>query len=271
MTQPDITATPPAEPSGAMGTSRYVPPVNDAALAHWALRADPLADETIAAIAGDWRPMEHGTDGVDLERVNAEPLRRIRMASSLMRSWTTNASLHDWRAVHRNGTPVDPQVAAPLERFAREAQLLPDWADAQLIAEAEGDFFEIGPLSCLLLFCASLPECYVLPDLADVLHATGQLDAHADYRVRSTASMIFPVMMKGGLTSPQGSGIAQVMKVRLIHATVRNLILRQSPQQALARLQQASNDAQHGVITPLHTLKQEANAHGREDAPPERK
>ena len=23
-----------------------------------------------------------------------------------------------------------------------------------------------GPLSCILLFCASLPECYVLPDLS---------------------------------------------------------------------------------------------------------
>jgi hypothetical protein len=215
--------------------------------------------------------MDSNVNGEVLEKVNSEPLRRIRIASALMRSWTTNDSLQHWRAIHRDGTPVEPAIAAPLQRYLREGQQLPAWADAQLIAEAEGDFFEIGPLSCLLLFCASLPECYVLPDLADVLHSTGQLEAHADYRVRSTASMIFPVMMKGGLTSPEGSGIAQILKVRLIHAMVRNLILRQSPTQALQWLQQESTGPQHGIVPTLHALREEANTYGRENATPEQR
>jgi len=88
-------------------------------------------------------------------------------------------------------------------------------------------------LSCTLLFCASLPECYVLPDLSAVLHAAGQLEAHTDYRVRSTAAMIFPVMLEGGLTTPAGGGVAQALKVRLIHATIRHLILRGSPEDSL--------------------------------------
>lgn len=88
---------------------------------------------------------------------------------------------------------------------------------------------DMSMLSCTLLFCASLPECYVLPDLSAVLHAAGQLEQHTDYRIRSTAAMIFPVMLRGGLGSPQGGGVAQALKVRLIHATIRHLILRGAP------------------------------------------
>jgi hypothetical protein len=93
-------------------------------------------------------------------------------------------------------------------------------------------FLEHGALSCVLLFCASLPECYVIPDIAAVLQATGQLELNTEHRIRSTAAMVFPVMMVGGLTTEGGSGVAQVLKVRLIHATVRNLVLRGRPPQA---------------------------------------
>ena len=41
-----------------------------------------------------------------------------------------------------------------------------------------------GALSCILLFCASLPECYVVPDLSSVLHTTGQLEQNTEYRIR---------------------------------------------------------------------------------------
>jgi hypothetical protein len=73
----------------------------------------------------------------------------------------------------------------------------------------------------------------VLPDLADVLHTAGQLEQHTEYRIRSTAAMIFPVMMRGGLHAPGGAGIAQTLKVRLIHSTIRNLILRGAPPESL--------------------------------------
>ena len=96
---------------------------------------------------------------------------------------------------------------------------------------AEKLFMEMSMVSCALLFCASLPECYVLPQLAGVLHIAGQLEAHTEHRIRQTAAMVFPVMMRGGLMSPGGTGVAQVLKVRLIHATIRHLILRGNPAQ----------------------------------------
>lgn len=179
------------------------------------LRADPLADDTIAAILS-------GHEGGQWEA--------IAIVNRLLAQWQSNANMTEWRAPE--GTPAN--IAAALESYLAEGHKLPAWADAGKIARAEEVFFDMSMLSCSLLFCASLPECYVVPNLAGVLHVAGQLEAHCDYRVRSTAAMIFPVMMRGGLGSPEGSGIAQILKVRLIHATIRHLILRGNPSEAVS-------------------------------------
>lgn len=180
-----------------------------------ALRADPLADDTIAAILA-------GHEGSQWEA--------IAIVNRLLGQWQSNAIVSGWRAPE--DTP--PAIAAALESYLAAGASLPAWADAGRIARAEQLFYDMSMLSCSLLFCASLPECYVVPDLAGVLHVAGQLEAHCDYRVRSTAAMIFPVMMHGGLCSPEGSGIAQILKVRLIHATIRHLILRGNPSASVA-------------------------------------
>jgi hypothetical protein len=173
------------------------------------LRADPLADATIARILGPGQP--GGPDMATIGVLNKEIAR-----------WQLNGDLDGWRA--SPGLP--PEMAAALEDYVGKARVLPDWADAAKIARAEVLFMEMSMASCTLLFCASLPQCYVMPDLAAILHAAGELEQHTDYRVRATAAMIFPVMMHGGLTAPAGGGVAQAIKVRLIHATIRYLVLR---------------------------------------------
>jgi hypothetical protein len=187
--------------------------------------ADPLADDTVAAVLGDWAEV-----GI------AERLERVRVMNRLIGGWKTNGDLAGWRAA---GEGVTPGIAAPMEAYVQAGSQLPGWMDKDRIARAEQLFFAQGPLSCLLLFCRSLPECYVVPDLAAVLQVSGQLTQHTDYRVRSTAAMIFPVMMTGGLTTPEGGGIAQTLKVRLIHATIRHLILHGNPSDV------------SGVVSPL--------------------
>jgi ER-bound oxygenase mpaB/B'/Rubber oxygenase, catalytic domain len=212
-------------------------------------RADPLADETVATMLGDWSV--NATDDVQTTlHANATHWMRIQEANRLMTQWVDNASLTHWRALGTDGKPYDSAVAQALEAYVQAAQTLPDWADAAQLDRAETIFVENGVLSCLLLFCASLPECYVLPDLSDVLHAAGQLEQHTEHRIRATAAMIFPVMMRGGLTSPQGGGVAQVLKVRLIHAMIRNLILHGEPE-ALVIAMQSANDNTAGNIEKL--------------------
>lgn len=180
--------------------------------------ADPHADDTIAAILGP----ETGDSAA------SERLLRVDELNAIIRAWQDNADVAAWNP----GPGVPDAIADPLQRYLTVARSLPPWADRDRIARAEAMFMDYGPLSVTALFCASLPECYVVPDLAAVLHATGQLEERAEHRIRTTGAMIFPVMMTGGLTRPDGSGIAQILKVRLIHATVRNLILRGSPADA---------------------------------------
>lgn len=203
-------------------------PIPDEVLARAQLQADPLADRTIAEILGPWQATVPGA--ADWHAAHAAQWERIALVNRLIAQWRDNASIADWQAPA--GVPAE--VGRALQAYLRQAHALPDWADAQRIARAEALFFDQGALSITLLFCASLPECYVVPDLADVLHTTGRLEQRTDHRIRSTAAMIFPVMMRGGLTDAAGSGVAQVLKVRLIHATVRHLILRGSPDAALA-------------------------------------
>ncbi len=206
-------------------------------------QADPLADATMRAIMGDWpQPAASANPPQPL----LPQWKKLATVSRLFQQWQDNRGLIDWQA-----HDVAPEIAGPLQDYVKAAQVLPDWADHSKIERAETLFIEYGALSCTLLFCASLPECYVVPDLADVLHVAGQLERHTDHRIRATAAMIFPVMMQGGMTRPDGAGVAQVLKVRLIHATIRNLILRGSPQEAVAALGANQLVEGAGVLAPL--------------------
>ena len=201
----------PQEPATQKATPQAAWPLDE-----MNMLADPLADNTVSAI------METtGGDGGD-----ATALAQSGQASKWMGQWRSNGELPDWTPADAQ---ADPAVAQCLQAYLAQGSALPEWADRAKIGRAEALFMDQGPLSCALLFCASLPQCYVLPHLAEVLHIAGQLEAHTEYRVRQTAAMIFPVMMKGGLTDPDGTGISQVLKVRLVHATIRNLVLHGNP------------------------------------------
>jgi len=203
--------------------------------------ADPEGDAAVAAILGPWTA------------ANTEArLKRTDELNAVIRGWQDNDDVARWRADERLRALG---IGAPLERFLAGAGVPPPWAEPERIARAEQMFMDYGALSVTMLFCASLPECYVVPDLAAVLHATGQLEDRAEHRIRTTGAMIFPVMMKGGLTTGAGSGVAQILKVRLIHAMVRNLILRESPEAIAARVRAASPEEKAAFLPALAPIQ----------------
>lgn len=120
--------------------------------------------------------------------------------------------------------PWPPQMA----EYLRLSGQLPSWADGGLIRTGESLFLRYGLTSVGILGCSSLPECYVLRDVAAVLGATQRLAEHARRRIFETALMVLAVMADGGL-APGGSGIRVTQKVRLMHAAVRHLILTSPP------------------------------------------
>jgi hypothetical protein len=192
-------------------------------------RADSLADDTVSDMLGVWQPVPDTASATERTRVHAEQWQRIAEANRLIAGWQSNADLPGWQAPP--GAPAE--LAKALQHYVQVALVLPDWADTAKIQRAEALFMDYGAMSCALLFCSSLPECYVIPDLAGVLHESGQLEQRTEHRIRMTAAMIFPVMLHGGLTETQGAGVAQVLKVRLIHALIRHMILRGNPAAAL--------------------------------------
>ena len=229
-------------------TIEPVPPseskVSDKELDHAQYQADPLADNTIAAILGPW----DAATGIDFLRVHAMHWQKIGIINQQFEQWQSNAAIYHWTPANP-ATPAD--ISTNLQSYLHEGRALPPWADLAQIHRAETLFIDYGMLSCSLLFCSSLPQCYVIPDLSAVLHIAGQLEKHTEYRVRSTAAMIFPVMLAGGLTKPDGSGVAQILKVRLIHATIRNLILHGNPADLVLALGNHQNQNDAGVIPPL--------------------
>ncbi|HEX2441543.1 MAG TPA: oxygenase MpaB family protein [Methylomirabilota bacterium] len=164
---------------------------SDALLDGMRREGDPLADATVKAVF----------DAGAVAAVN-------RLLTTLVRN---------------DGVPTDG-LPAEVKGYLEASALLPGWADPARIRIGEGLFLRYGLTSFGILACASLPECYVLRDVAAVLGTTQRLDTHARRRIFETAMMVLGVMDEGGL-APGGGGIRIVQKVRLMHAAVRRLIL----------------------------------------------
>ena len=232
-----------------------VGPWHDGLLDRMQYVADPLADIAVARIVGPWPVLPADASADALRAAHGEQWRRLSVATRLLSDMqSAEAGAGGQRpplASLIGDDPSAPGLGEVLRDFVAEGSQLPDWAETAKIERAETLFIEYGPLSCVLLFCASLPECYVIPDLALVLNASGQLEQRTDYRIRMTAAMIFPVMMKGGMAA-NGSGVAQVLKVRLIHATIRHLILHETPHHAVERLGEVGREDASAGIVPAH-------------------
>ena len=157
---------------------------------------DPLADSTVKAVF-DKGTVARGERAVDQARAQRRHSRRPLAASA------GRVPSGERTAAELGGPCADPDAG-------------------------ESVFLRYGLTSFGILACASLPECYVLRDVAAVLGTTQRLDAHARRRIFETAMMVLSVMAEGGL-APGGSGIRIVQKVRLMHAAVRHLILTPPP------------------------------------------
>src|SRR5438067_722199 len=172
---------------------------------------------------------DHGSGGcrtaqfLDQMRQTADPVGDATMAAIFQENKLTALNSLWQGLLQRNQFP--PQgLPAQIYPFLEESAQFPTWANRDLIAQAEKLFVDRGIFCLVSLLCASLPECYVLPNEAAVLGATRSLEIHAYRRVFETTQLIVAVMRRGGLAQ-QGSGLQSVQKVRLMHAGIRHLII----------------------------------------------
>lgn len=179
---------------------------------------DPVSDDAVARIIGPWN--EHSP--MD----NAAPWANLRSAIRHFPANLRNDQLPEWKAPD---TFADRDARDVLGHYVRTVGSLPYWADLDKIERASDLFMANGALSSVILFCSSLPECYHYPSISSLLQSSGNLEHQTAYRIRSTATMVFPVMLGGGLTQGDGRGILPVVRSRFTHAMIRNLVLRGHP------------------------------------------
>ena len=135
------------------------------------------------------------------------------------------------------------QLPEDIRAYMKEASALPAWRDDSLVDEAQQFFLLYGLASSTLLACASLPECYVMKYGTEVLAYTKFLQVNPARRIRETAQMVMDVMVPKGLR-PRGRGVRATMKVRVMHAIVRHMIL--GDPKALANPAEPALQAQFG-------------------------
>ena len=119
-----------------------------------------------------------------------------------------------------------------LSYFETTAEL-PSWADPEQIAVAQRLFTRVGWATATGLFCSSLPQAYAARNGARVLLGTGGMTVHVERRIFETAQFLFDVLNEGAL-GPIGRGVRAAQKVRLLHAAIRHLTLRQASWDAAA-------------------------------------
>lgn len=130
------------------------------------------------------------------------------------------------RIVH-NDDPIPPGLPEAAATFFEETARLPDWADESLLGEASRMFERVGWATALALFNASLPQCYALANGARALVTTRGLVDAPERRVFETAQFIFDVTGKSGFEAG-GLAVRAAQKVRLLHAAIRHLALKEA-------------------------------------------
>lgn len=161
---------------------------------------DPSADEVVAALFAEG-------DGA------------VHRASQLLRGLVENDDV------------PDSQMAPKLRAFLLQTAP-PAWADRARIDAGARLFQQYGPHMTTLLNLYSLPMTYTARKGVQVLARTNRLQSNPARRITETAQMIIDVMKPGGLElNPHeyGTGIRSAQKVRLLHATIRHLILHNDP------------------------------------------
>ncbi|HEY2749534.1 MAG TPA: oxygenase MpaB family protein [Polyangia bacterium] len=129
--------------------------------------------------------------------------------------------------ITRSDEPIPPGLPKRALAYFESTAALPPWADKEQIATAQRMFTRDGWATAAALFTSSLPQAYAARNGARVLIGTTGMIMHVERRIFETAQFVFDVLDEGAF-GPAGRGLRAAQKVRLLHATIRHLTLRQA-------------------------------------------
>ncbi len=112
------------------------------------------------------------------------------------------------------------ELLAEVERFFKETDQLPYWANRQKMKTAVAVFKKNIVQIMSLLGTLSLPYCYAAADGAQVLALSERVKKDTYNRLLETALFIFDLFAQNSLEK-SGRALRSIQKVRLIHAAIR--------------------------------------------------
>jgi len=126
----------------------------------------------------------------------------------------------------RQGLDSLAEPPPALLAFLQGSESVPSWIDSERIHQGSEAYLSIGPLWLTAsLGPGSLAHTYSSPAIARVLMQTGNLDARTARRLAETAAWNHQVARPGALQAG-APGYVHNLQVRMLHARVRNGILR---------------------------------------------
>ncbi len=146
-----------------------------------------------------------------------------RVVTELFRDGDVAAVNDLMRNMVANEYPTPESLPQIVRDYLAQTDALPEWADSRLIQTGEQLFWRYGTKLILVLYCYSLPFCYLGRNGVHVLALTTRLASNPTRRIIETAQLLVDVMQPGGLTTDQGRGRRTIQKVRLMHAAIRQL------------------------------------------------
>lgn len=121
---------------------------------------------------------------------------------------------------------IDSLTSPPpaLARLFAQVDHVPLWVDWDMINLGGATYLRSGFLGAAALLCYSLPYGYLNPGANKPLVFSGRLVQRAYRRLLETSRFVYEVCKKDGLQR-QGAGFMISIRVRLMHAQVRRLLL----------------------------------------------
>ncbi|WP_411275211.1 oxygenase MpaB family protein [Daejeonella sp.] len=146
-----------------------------------------------------------------VEEVFADPIRKKK--------------LQEWMMLETSSDALDQlKLDYPHVSFISNSADLPDWAEPELMCQGSAFFARHSEMIMSLLGLLSLPYCYTAAKGAMVLHLTELIRKQTTKRLFDTAIFIWEVLAPGAFDE-KGKAFAEILKVRIIHAFVRQYIL----------------------------------------------
>ncbi|MCU0443646.1 MAG: DUF2236 domain-containing protein [Microscillaceae bacterium] len=109
--------------------------------------------------------------------------------------------------------------------FLHQHLSLPPWADAERMQNAQKLFAQHTQMIMSMLGFLSLPYCYAGANGAQVLYLSQRIRQDIENRLRETGQFVWEVMQPDAFDL-SGKGLANILKVRLLHAHIRFQILK---------------------------------------------